>query len=231
MRLLYQLLVITAVIAVILIYYHHHVGVIPWWPTTSATTPDYYIDAQRIFDAMRDESPSDDKGGGQVTAIDIYQTLGEVEPVQPFGAPSPNEILPYMYVGNRQDAYDNEKLRALQITHILDMTSGPDRPFDNRDTDLPIIYKKLPSDDNPFFDIRRYFDEAFDFIESAREAHGRILVHCNAGVSRSGIIAAMYVCRKFGMSPQGALTYVKLRRPRIRPNIGFIKQLIDDVED
>jgi uncharacterized protein YcgL (UPF0745 family) len=157
------------------------------------------------------------------------QLYNELEDrVQPHNYSSPNRLLPYLYIGDRRDAYDNEKLQAHGITHVLDMTMGDERLFENRD--VKVVHKHLSSQDHPFFDIAKHFDDATAFIDAAAASGGVVLVHCNAGVSRSGIIAAMYMARTFGMDVPGALRYVKRCRRKIRPNIGFIQQLIKDRE-
>ena len=51
-------------------------------------------------------------------------------------------------------------------------------------------------------------------------------VHCVAGMSRSSSIVAAYLMKEFGMSAKQALFFTKKRRPIIRPNKGFLHQLI-----
>ena len=143
--------------------------------------------------------------------------------------PSPSLIVPGLWLGAMADAFNNEKLTACKITHILDMTGGSTNscPYNNRD--VIVVYKKLPAIDHPFFDISQYFDEACEFIESALEQGGSVLVHCQAGVSRSAIIVAMYLARRNKWTAERSLLFVKARRKKIQPNIGFIQQLLVDV--
>lgn len=54
-----------------------------------------------------------------------------------------------------------------------------------------------------------------------------ILVHCHAGLSRSATIVCAYLIRKNGWSCEEAVSFVKKKRNRIRPNEGFIKMLKD----
>lgn len=54
---------------------------------------------------------------------------------------------------------------------------------------------------------------------------GVVLVHCNAGVSRSSSIVIGYLMFREGLSFSDAYDQVKLARPSIRPNPGFYQQL------
>lgn len=56
---------------------------------------------------------------------------------------------------------------------------------------------------------------------------GRTLVYCVAGVSRSASICIAYFMKHHQLSLLEAYNYVKLKRPRIKPNCGFFKQLIE----
>lgn len=52
-----------------------------------------------------------------------------------------------------------------------------------------------------------------------------MLVHCQAGISRSASIVISYLMERFSMSYDEARKYLKARRPQIDPNDGFVKQL------
>ena len=55
---------------------------------------------------------------------------------------------------------------------------------------------------------------------------GNVLVHCNLGKSRSSTVVAAYIMFKFQKPAVKALKYIKKRRRIIKPNPGFIIQLI-----
>ena len=56
---------------------------------------------------------------------------------------------------------------------------------------------------------------------------GKALVHCVAGVSRSAAIVIAYLMKHKRLPLREAFTLVRARRPFIRPNVGFWRQLID----
>jgi protein-tyrosine phosphatase len=67
--------------------------------------------------------------------------------------------------------------------------------------------------------------EAVRFIHSERKGGANVLVHCMAGISRSGTVATAYVMAAEGLAFEAALSRVQMRRPLVQPNSSFIKQL------
>lgn len=86
---------------------------------------------------------------------------------------------------------------------------------------------KVGIDDTPSSRINLYFDRCADRIKMNRDGGGRTLVHCMAGVSRSSSICIAYLMKHERMSLKDAYAFVKARRPIIRPNPGFFRQLIE----
>lgn len=67
----------------------------------------------------------------------------------------------------------------------------------------------------------------FLFYVKVSQEGGNILVHCVAGVSRSVSLCLAYLLKYHKMSLKEAYEYVERRRPCIKPNNSFFKQLID----
>jgi len=84
----------------------------------------------------------------------------------------------------------------------------------------------LPLDDHPGEDISKYFDRASEFLRYYQDRGVPILVHCMAGMSRSATLLANYLMRKYKINAFTALDLIKKRRPIVRPNSGFIRQLV-----
>lgn len=86
---------------------------------------------------------------------------------------------------------------------------------------------KLEVIDRPSESLDKYFDTLADKINEVAQNKGSCLVHCVAGISRSATIVLAYLMKHLKMSLREAHTLVKSRRPFIRPNLGFWKQLVD----
>lgn len=63
------------------------------------------------------------------------------------------------------------------------------------------------------------------FIDDALENGGRVLVHCNGGISLSPAFVVMYVMQYYQMNWEDALHTVQNRRYCISPNGGFLTQI------
>ncbi|XP_017769908.1 PREDICTED: dual specificity protein phosphatase 10-like [Nicrophorus vespilloides] len=134
-----------------------------------------------------------------------------------------SQILPYLYLGNARDASDLQLLKSLDITHVLNVSS---RRSENEGCD-GIIWKRFSVFDDADQDLTQYFDESFEFIEEAKEMGQRVLVHCQAGVSRSPTIIIAYLMIRNGTRMTDAFAFVKNLRPIVCPNFSFMGQLMD----
>lgn len=127
----------------------------------------------------------------------------------------------FLYLGS-QDAVSAENVQRYKLTHILSV--GIELPS----VELPskIRCKHLPCLDLPETDLLHYvLPVAIDFIEEAHAAKGCVLVHCNAGVSRSASVVIGYLMQRRDMRFEEAYNLVKSWRPCIQPNAGFMQQL------
>ena len=65
------------------------------------------------------------------------------------------------------------------------------------------------------------------FSDGAESAGGRVLIHCQAGVSRSSTLAIAYVMARSHLAMLDAFRYVKSRRSIVAPNFNFMGQLLE----
>jgi len=134
-----------------------------------------------------------------------------------------SQVTPFLFLGNMKDASDIEAMSRLGIDHVLNVTAVS--PAYQRSS--KITYKQLHAADNGYQNLKQYFDEAFEFIDKARNCGGSVLIHCQAGVSRSPTIAIAYLIKYFSMSMVEAYKFVKSRRSIISPNLNFMGQLLE----
>lgn len=63
--------------------------------------------------------------------------------------------------------------------------------------------------------------------DSVKKSKGRVLVHCQAGISRSATICLAYLISRHQLRLDEAYEYVKKRRSVISPNFNFMGQLLN----
>jgi dual specificity phosphatase 12 len=68
-------------------------------------------------------------------------------------------------------------------------------------------------------------EDAVDFIDDAIGEDGKVLVHCQAGVSRSASVVIAYMGFSMGLSAEEALEVLRMNVPQACPNAGFMRQI------
>ena len=84
----------------------------------------------------------------------------------------------------------------------------------------------IPAQDHDEYDMMQHFADAWAFVDRARERHGRVLIHCNLGINRCGVITAACVMLHEKRSLLDVARMIKSRRSVVLCNDGFRKQLI-----
>ncbi|XP_075227842.1 dual specificity protein phosphatase 10-like isoform X2 [Lycorma delicatula] len=131
-----------------------------------------------------------------------------------------SRVLPFLYLGSARDAADKDCMGRLGISRVLNVScQAPQQPN--------ITTKHLPADDSGHQNLKQYFEEAFQFIEEARKSGTNVLVHCQAGISRSPTMVIAYIMRHRQLTMMEAYKVVKAARPIISPNFNFIGQLLE----
>ncbi|KZP33795.1 phosphatases II, partial [Athelia psychrophila] len=80
-------------------------------------------------------------------------------------------------------------------------------------------------DDTDDTDVLPLFMPAIAFIQTELDRGRGVLVHCQAGMSRSATIVAAYLMYTQKLGPEDALELIRKARPTIQPNAGFLQQL------
>eukprot|EP00051_Salpingoeca_urceolata_P002266 m.48637 g.48637 ORF g.48637 m.48637 type:complete len:184 (+) comp12016_c0_seq2:57-608(+) len=124
-------------------------------------------------------------------------------------------------VGSQDAAHSRSVLDDNGITHILNVGVGIANKFEGDG----IEYLAVELLDVPETRLGPAVAPCLAFICAAIEAGGIVLIHCNAGVSRSASVAIAYTMRTQGWSFDEALAFLRQTRPAARPNDGFSAQL------
>jgi hypothetical protein len=90
---------------------------------------------------------------------------------------------------------------------------------------MNVVRMFVPIADSDRVDIGRHFGRCTRWIRAAIRGGGRVLVHCQQGISRSATIACAYVMITRRLVLPAALAHLRTTRPQVRPNGGFLDQL------
>lgn len=132
------------------------------------------------------------------------------------------QISPCLYLCSGNAAANRHLVYSRAVTCIINATVEiPNSNWSDID------YFKVPVPDLPHVPLSLYFDTVADRIHQTGKKNGRTLVHCVAGVSRSATLCIAYLMKYHRLSLLDAHEWVKMRRPVVRPNMGFWRQLID----
>ncbi|NWW49810.1 STYX protein, partial [Pedionomus torquatus] len=142
------------------------------------------------------------------------------------------EILPGLFLGPYSSAMKS-KLPILQkhgITHVICIRQNIEANFIKPNFQQLFRYLVLDIADNPVENIIRFFPmviytSIIGFVDNFFSFSGKVLVHGNAGISRSAALVIAYIMETFGVKYRDAFTYVQERRFCINPNAGFVHQL------
>lgn len=120
-----------------------------------------------------------------------------------------------VWISGFQFARNCGKLKKNSIGAIV---AAIDLHFEYPNMDMQRLVYNI--EDETCQDIESYFDEAFTFIEKARETTN-VLVHCAGGISRSTALLISYMMRKLNIGYDEALKIIKEKRKIVQPNSGF----------
>ncbi|KAF8344509.1 protein-tyrosine phosphatase-like protein [Amanita rubescens] len=136
--------------------------------------------------------------------------------------PASPVLPPSLYLGPRSAASSIQFLTGNAITHVLSVGVNPSRKFEG------VIYHRISLSDSVDSSISKVVDAACEIIDEAiasKKGTGKILVHCQAGISRSPTIVAAYLMTRKRMTLKASLGKIVCVRPQILPNMGFLQQL------
>jgi len=135
------------------------------------------------------------------------------------------EILPGLFLGPFVASKSLETLSSLKVSHIVCIRDAKEAFSVRPRFPENFSYMVLDVEDNEEQNLIRLFPAAKQFIDQAIGNGGRVLVHCNGGISLSPAFVVMFVMQHYQLSWEDALHMVQNRRYCISPNGGFLTQI------
>lgn len=141
--------------------------------------------------------------------------------VQQWG--SAQEIFPRLYISNWYVAASKTTLNSLSITHVVKIGEQyrTSQHHSNR------VYLSIELDDTESTELSPHFLPFFKFVNEAlaENTTNRVLVHCEAGISRSVSLSIAWLMSVHTMTYQSAFERINAVRCFVNPNMGFVTQL------
>mmetsp|Transcript_2974 Transcript_2974/g.3586 ORF Transcript_2974/g.3586 Transcript_2974/m.3586 type:complete len:217 (-) Transcript_2974:703-1353(-) len=105
----------------------------------------------------------------------------------------PVELLPWLFLSDEFTVRREIcKFKKMGITHVLSlngMTPAMSELLTSQIQEQGIVHKHIHGEDEEGYDmIEDHWEECKSFLESVRNNNGRVVVHCVAGINRTGII-------------------------------------------
>lgn len=146
-----------------------------------------------------------------------------------YGSGPSSRIAPKLWQGGYPQEGKTLKLRGIDVLVLAAEELQPEDALDTRRKFPGVIVICAPLDDSRERSISRHeIKLAFDAAMQASyhlEKGRRVLVTCQQGLNRSGLITAITLCERYGISGDDAACRVKLARPGALFNVSFLKVL------
>ena len=138
-----------------------------------------------------------------------------------------SEVMPGLFLSNGQIAQDLALLRAQRISHILNMAPIEVPTTAEFYAEEKIDFKAIVAKDEFDYDVMQHWPEARAYLDAAlNEQNGRVLVHCQAGINRSGAIAVAYMMVTRRRLLVDAAKSAKRKRYQLITNLNFQLALV-----
>eukprot|EP00411_Alexandrium_monilatum_P112984 CAMPEP_0175684808 /NCGR_PEP_ID=MMETSP0097-20121207/27028_1 /TAXON_ID=311494 /ORGANISM="Alexandrium monilatum, Strain CCMP3105" /LENGTH=309 /DNA_ID=CAMNT_0016991749 /DNA_START=14 /DNA_END=940 /DNA_ORIENTATION=+ len=121
--------------------------------------------------------------------------LARIEPL----SRGPAEILPHLLLGSCDDAFNIQVLVDLGVTHVLNCASGSVKTGAGYYEPYGIQYSEFLSEDVQGYDIMQHYPMLAALADDVLNSGGRLFIHCEAGVNRSGTLCLAYHAATTGM--------------------------------
>eukprot|EP00927_Polykrikos_kofoidii_P030536 TRINITY_DN26260_c0_g1_i1.p1 TRINITY_DN26260_c0_g1~~TRINITY_DN26260_c0_g1_i1.p1 ORF type:complete len:403 (-),score=67.71 TRINITY_DN26260_c0_g1_i1:66-1274(-) len=141
----------------------------------------------------------------------------------PISIPNCDVIIPNLYLGGITATADPQALVDQGFRAVC--CCCRELEFPEADFCKDLEYFRVDVEDISREPIDLFFPEATEFIHSFISREEKVLVHCRAGVSRSGSTVIAYLMDYHGYTLHDAFFLAKSHRSIVTPNIGFMEKL------
>lgn len=134
----------------------------------------------------------------------------------------PTKVIDKLYIGNEKSFKCKRHFDGI-VSVMVNPPSTKVIATDKRNSKRLLIRLQDSAD----VEIKPYINEITSFIHEITSSGGEVLVHCKMGVSRSCTAVLGYLMEYEKMTLFDSYQLVRSKRPTVRPNDGFWKQLIE----
>lgn len=129
-------------------------------------------------------------------------------------------VIDHLFIGNI-DSINPHVLKQYNIKAIVSIVGDEVKVMYPSDTN----FIRIGLLDHESQNIEPWLEPGYHFINSHRLSKKNVLVHCQAGVSRSATMVLYYLMKHFRVPLRIALGHLREKRPIVRPNPGFLRTL------
>jgi dual specificity phosphatase 12 len=146
------------------------------------------------------------------TTTTVEQVLDDAHDINEF---------PSLFIGGSDSARVYNVVHVRKFTHVIHCCNRHIPIYNShiRTLHIPLI-------DSHQENVLHYFNQVFTFIDQALTLpQCKILIRCEAGVSRSVTMAAAYIMKSKKCSAQDAIQLIRQSHRYALPNDGYLEQL------
>lgn len=136
-----------------------------------------------------------------------------------------SRVLPWLFLSGAR-VVRPKLLADFGVTCVVNATAElPELTLDG----VEVIAARITDSEDA--NLRPFLHDIADKLLQVRQANGKALVHCVAGVSRSPALVLAYLLKHEGLTLREAFLLLRQVRPAIRPNTNFFRQLVEFEEE
>jgi len=159
------------------------------------------------------------EGRTKTMSTDLHKSMANEVPIPCSSSEKPSRKL---FVGSLSAAESPTFINDHEISHILTVASKLSVTIPES---CKVCHTIVECIDHPLASILDVLMECLDFIKTALEGGGRVLVHCALGISRSVTVCAAFLMIEYKMDMRSAIESIAAVRKFANPNLGFKRQL------